>query len=479
MPIRLRLAALFALASALAVVIASVVFVHLLAAGLRSSLDSALRARADLIAPTVDVTASPRLGAGPMATVRGQGEGLAQVFGPSGGLVAYSSGAGGVPLVGGDRVTRARHGVISYSTVLGEAHGQEPSSPDSPASPDSPRAGEHTRILAAPVAGTAGRWVIVVGSSLQTSDTAIARVAHAALLGGAASVLVAAAAAWLLASAALRPVERMRRQVADVSVRDPETTIEVPSTRDEIAALARTMNGLLGRLGEALARERGFVADAGHELRTPLAILRGELELASRPGRSHEYLVSAVGAAVEETDRLARLAEALLLLARSDGAATLRRERTNVSELLTAAARGAATIASSRQVTLTVDAIRDIYLAIDTSRVRQAVDNLVDNAVRHTPPAGTVTLRASSDGSVLAIEVVDEGPGFPPEFIAHAFERFRRADAARARQDGGTGLGLAIVQSIAQAHGGRAAAANRPTGGAVVRMELPVAPEGA
>lgn len=465
MPIRFRLAGLFALATAAAVIVASVVFVHFLAAGLRSSLDSTLRARADLIAQSVDLSAAPGT---PVATVRGQGEGLAQVFGPAGTLVASSAGAGDVALITHDRLAQARRHVVSYSTVIGENSSQE-------SSQDAPRAGEHTRILAVPIARSGGQWVIVVGSSLQTGDTAITRVARAAVLGGTLAVIAAAAAAWLLASAALRPVERMRRQVADITTHDTETTIEVPPTRDEIAALARTMNGLLGRLGAALARERGFVADAGHELRTPLAILRGELELASRPGRSQDYLATALAAAVDETDRLARLAEDLLLLARSDGADTLRRESTNIGQLLGAAAERANNVAQHRQVSLVVDCPPAVEFAVDASRVRQAVDNLVDNAVRHSPPGGTVTLSTSAGRDLLAIEVTDEGPGFPPDFLSHAFERFRRADTARAPQDGGTGLGLAIVESIARSHGGRAVAMNLEGRGAVVRIELPAA----
>ncbi|GAC1603268.1 MAG: ATP-binding protein [Acidimicrobiales bacterium] len=465
MPIRFRLAGLFALATVAAVVVGSVVFVHLLAAGLRSSLDSGLRARADLIAQTLDATASP---GGAIGTVRGQGEGLAQVFGPAGNLVAASSGAAGDALVSPERLAHARLHALSYSTVIAEPRNQE-------AGQESSRAGEHTRILALPHARAGGQWVIVVASSMQTSDTAVTRVARAALLGGTLAVIAAAAAAWVLASAALRPVERMRRQVADLSTHDPTTTIEVPPTRDEIAALAQTMNGLLARLGGALARERGFVADAGHELRTPLAILRGELELASRPGRSQEYLAAAIAAAADETDRLARLAEDILLLARSDGADTVRREPTDVAQLLGAAVEKAGPIAAATQVTLVIDCPSAIDALVDGSRVRQAVDNLVDNAIRHSPPSGTVTVEVRRVGTTLVVEVSDEGPGFPAAFIAHAFERFRRADAARAPQDGGTGLGLAIVQSIAQSHGGRAEVANREGGGALVHVEFPAA----
>lgn len=465
MPIRLRLAALFALGTALVVVVGSVVFVHFLAAGLRSSVDSGLRARADVIATTLDSLAAASAVV-PVATVQGQGEGIAQVFDSTGRMVGSSSGAGDAPLLSAAQLIRARSGPVRLSTTLNS-------------SGDSSRAGEHTRLLALPVDRPGGPWVIVVGASLEVNDTALQRVTRAAVLAGFPAVLVGAAGAWLLASAALRPVERMRRQVAEISEHDRDTAIGVPGTRDEIAALARTMNGLLGRLQAALARERGFVADAGHELRTPLAILRTELELASRPGRSQVELVGAVAAAAEETDRLARLAEDLLLLARTDGRDTLRTEPTDLYRLCAAAVERARALGQVRDVELALDAPQPLECELDPDRVRQAVDNLIDNALRHAPPGSVVTVRARYAAGEARIEVIDDGPGFPPEFLPHAFERFRRADAARARQHGGAGLGLAIVQSIAQAHGGRATAANRPEGGAVVRIELSTAQPGA
>lgn len=468
MPVRLRLAGLFALGAAVAVAVGSVVFVHFLAAGLRASLDSGLRARADVIAQTLDTSADSTVPVATVARVRGQGEGLAQVFGPSGQLAAFSPGAGDVSLITSDRLASARHRVLSYSTVI-SGGGQQGGDAG-----DSPHAGEHTRIFAALVARTQGAWVIVVGSSLDTGDAAIHRVTRAAAVGALPALTVAAAAAWLLASAALRPVERMRRQVADITAHDPHAGIEVPATRDEIAALAHTMNDLLSRLGDALDRERSFVADAGHELRTPLAILRTELELALRPGRSSVELVGALAAAAEETDRLARLAEDLLLLAHGDGAGALRLEPTNVHRLLAGAVDRASIKAGA--VTLTLDAPVDLDADLDADRIRQAVDNLIDNALRHAPAGTTVRVRATDDTAGLTIEVSDEGPGFPPAFLPHAFERFRRADAARASQHGGAGLGLAIVDSIARAHGGRAVAANRAEGGGVVRLELSGSP---
>jgi signal transduction histidine kinase len=283
--------------------------------------------------------------------------------------------------------------------------------------------------------------------------------------------------AYWLARAALAPVERLRREVAALSERDTESTVRVPRTHDEIAALAGTMNDLLARLRSALARQRAFVADASHELRTPFAVLRGELELAERPGRTREELSAAVASAAAEADRLTRITDDLLLLARGDEA-TLRVSlaRTDVALLLAQSAERAGARAAAAGVTCRVDVPAGLMAVVDSGRIRQAVDNLIDNALRFAPRGTEVDLCAEMAGP-LVIEVRDRGPGFPPSFLPHAFERFARPDLGRARDAGGAGLGLSIVQAIVQAHGGRAVAGNRDGGGAVVRLEIPCPPE--
>jgi two-component system, OmpR family, sensor kinase len=292
-------------------------------------------------------------------------------------------------------------------------------------------------------------------------------------------VLVAAAGlgAYGLARAALSPVERLRREVAALSERDQAPGVRVPATRDEIAALATTMNDLLGRLQRALARQRALVADASHELRTPFAVLRGELELAARPGRSRAELAEAVARAGEEAARLARITEQLLLLARGDeDRMAPRLERTSMPALLARSAARAAARASDAGVSCEVAAPADLTARVDPDRIGEAVDNLVDNALRFAPAGTAIQIRARAaghDGRDLEIEVRDGGQGFPADFLPHAFERFRRPDSGRARSDGGAGLGLAIVSAIAHAHGGRAVARNQAEGGAAVALELP------
>ena len=194
--------------------------------------------------------------------------------------------------------------------------------------------------------------------------------------------------AYWLARAALAPVERLRREVAALSERDTGATLRVPGTHDEIAALARTMNNLLVRLRRALARQRAFVADASHELRTPFAVLQGELELAGLPGRSKEELTAAVASAAEEAGRLTRITDDLLLLAKGDeDKLSLRPERTDIAALLTRSAERASARAQAAGVTCRVDAATGLTAVVDAGRIRQAVDNLVDNALRFAPAA--------------------------------------------------------------------------------------------
>lgn len=328
------------------------------------------------------------------------------------------------------------------------------------------------RLLAVPVQGPDGAVVAIVGASTEGKADLLQDLVLLLLLTGAVLVGAAAAGTWWLARAALAPVERLRRQVATLSERDPLPRLPVPATGDELAALAGTLNALLARLQRAIDRERSLVADAGHELRTPLAVLQGELELAGRPGRSPEEMRAAVGAAAEEADRLARLADSILFLAGSTAAP---RQDVDLATVVTAAA-GRARAHSDKGVAVQVQIDghdRPLVVRGEPESLRRAVENLVDNALGHAPPGSDIVIRAGRQADRAVVEVLDEGPGFPDSFLPFAFERFRRADDSRDRRDGGAGLGLSIVQSVVEAHGGTASVANRAGGGAVARILLP------
>jgi two-component system OmpR family sensor kinase len=452
MPLRLRLAMLFALGTAVVIAVAALALVLQLRVSLDASVDAGLRARVRAVADELASEGTlPQLG--PTAQI-------VQLRGLDGRLLASSPVAGTQPLLDTTQRQQALAGQVSFTTTT--------------------VSGARSRLLATTVPASGQRVLIVVGTASDVSDAAVDHVETALVVGGPPAVLLAGAGAWLLAGAALRPVERMRRQAADISDRDTGRRLAVPSTRDEIAALGVTINGLLARLQEALERERSFVADAGHELRTPLAILRAELELAARAGRSREELVEAVNHAGEETDRLIRLAEDLLLLARADNAQPfLRPVAVLLPDLLAAAARGAGARATARGVTVAVHSPAALTVVADPDRLRQAVDNLLDNATRHAPSGSVVEITASANSTgMTTVEVADRGPGFPVEFLPTAFERFHRADAARTRDGGGTGLGLSIVAAITEAHGGHATAGNRAGGGATVTLELPAGTDG-
>jgi two-component system, OmpR family, sensor kinase len=330
------------------------------------------------------------------------------------------------------------------------------------------RVDEPVRLLARP-ARRPGQ-VLVVGTALGDRDDSLASLLEVLVIGGLAALALTTLAGYGLASAALRPVDSMRRRASEISQLGSGTRLPVPAGRDELAQLGRTLNEMLGRLERAAERERGFVANASHELRTPLALLRGELELALRDGRSPEELRAAIVAAAGETDRLAQLADDLLVLARADhGRLPVRLEPLPAAELLAGVARRFQARAGECGRELLAQPAPGLALSADRLRAEQALGNLVDNALRYG--AGAVTLTATRRGEGVELHVSDEGPGFGPELLERAFERFTRESRGDGR--GGAGLGLAIVAAVAEAHGCRADAVNRPEGGADVWLELP------
>ena len=326
------------------------------------------------------------------------------------------------------------------------------------------------RTLAVPanVGGHAG--VVVIGRSLEQRDEALDRLFDEFLIGGPAALLLAILAGYGIAAAALRPVEAMRRRAAAITASTPGQRLPVPPARDELARLAQTLNDMLARLESALEHERHFVDDASHELRTPLALLKTELELALRHPRSREELEQTLRSAAEDTDRLVRLAEDLLLVARFDqGQLPIRPERVSARSVLERAVDRFASRASERGRSLLVRSGQDAYVDADPVRLDQATGNLVDNALVHG--AGPVVLEVTSEDGEVALHVIDSGPGLPDHFSARALDRFSRGDEARSV--GGAGLGLAIVDLIARRHGGRVELRNGDEGGADVAIVLP------
>ena len=327
------------------------------------------------------------------------------------------------------------------------------------------------RLLAAPLDDEGRQLVVVVGASLDDRGDALDSLAGLMLIGGPIALVLASLAGYGMATAAMRPVEAMRRRAAAISADETGERLPVPRADDELRRLGETLNAMLDRLETAIERERTFVDDAAHELRTPLALHKTELELALRYESGPAEMRASIASAIEEVERLIAISEGLLIVARSEkGRLALELAPTDVGRLFSdLAARFASRFAVAGR-TLTVDA-PDPPLVVDVDRLRveQALTNLIDNALRHG--AGEVHVFARSTDEALELHVSDAGPGFAPGFAERAFDRFSRADPAR--EPGGAGLGLAIVDSIARAHRGRAGVGGGEFGGADVWIELP------
>jgi len=324
---------------------------------------------------------------------------------------------------------------------------------------------ESGRVLALPLRN----GIVVVGATLEQRNDTLTSLKAAFLVGGPIALILMSLGGYLLAGAALRPIESMRRRAAVISASSLNERLPVPPADDEVARLGRTLNEMLARLEDGLERERRFVADASHELRTPLATLRAELELALRRSRTTQEFENSIRSAAEETDRLSRIADDLLILARAEqGELRLRREPTDVVDVVEKVRDRFDARAELEGRALSVEADEAPVAEVDRLRVEQALGNLVDNAFEHG--RGPITITAGRRNSSVELHVLDEGPGLPPEFRDHAFKAFTRATPS----GNGSGLGLAIVETIARAHDGSAGARLRPDGGADVWIRLPL-----
>jgi signal transduction histidine kinase len=435
LPLRIRLALVFAAAMALVLSGAGWFVYARVASDLSSALDQQLRGRAQDLSALIRRGGSLRATSGPLVE---QGESFAELVSVDGRVLDATDPIGRQPLLTAVELARARRGPVFLNRS------------------SAPGLDEPARMLAVPI----DRNVLVAGATRENRAEILRSLRTAFLIGGPLALVLASLGGYILAGAALRPIEAMRRRAAEISSSSLDERLPVPGARDEVSRLGETLNEMLSRLEEGLARERRFVSDASHQLRTPLALLKTELELALRRARSAEELEQTIRSAAESTERLARLADDLLLLARAEeGRVPLKAEQTDVADVLHQVAE---------RFCVEVDA-DPLVITADRVRLEQALSNMVDNALRHG--SGNVMLTARVRNGTAELHVLDEGPGFPHEFLGRAFERFSRSDASAVE---GSGLGLAIVETIARAHDGRAHAANRPEGGADVWLALPL-----
>jgi two-component system OmpR family sensor kinase len=449
LPVKLRVTLVFAAVMAI-VLSATGVFLYLrLESELNRSIDGDLESRAHQLVGEIRVK-DRGLGEAARSLLDKRPEEFAQVLTRSGRKFDAPQRTG-TPALRPAEVKKVRQGLITVDL------------------PGFRRSDDPERLLAFPFLFEGDPLIAVVGASLDNRDEALANLLTLLLIGGPIALVLASLAAYWTVGAALRPVDAMRRRAAEVSATGSQQRLPVPPARDELHRLGETLNRMLDRLETALQRERAFVDDASHELRTPLAAHKAELELALRYGASSEELRRAIASAIEEADRLSQLAEALLVIARSDkGELVLNLEPIEVSDLFATVRDRLSGRAERDGRSLVFEDGSHGSIHADRMRVEQALSNLVENALRYG--TGTVRVWSRANDGRIEIHVGDQGPGFPPDFLPHAFERFRRADTARSGD--GTGLGLAIVKAIAVAHGGEATAQNAEAGGADVWIEL-------
>ena len=445
LPIRIRLTLAFAGVIAVVFGVAGVFLAREFSRDLDRSIDQAQRVQAE------DVVALVTGARGPPAVAE-SGEPYAQVYASDGRVLGTTEAARDVVLLTPSEVRRATERGLRVKRRTA--------------------ADTDLRVHAVAVSlPTGARAVVAVGDSLRRRDESVASLNRLLLIALPIALLLASFAGYEVAGAALRPVERMRRRAAEISDRNPSQRLPQPTANDEIGALGSTLNGMLDRLEEGLARERRLVSDASHELRTPLTTLRAELELALRGERDAATLREAIASADQEARRMTRIANDLLVLARADqGRLPLEPRPLVAGDLLTEAAERAraAAAADGRSVLVASDSASDAVVPADPDRLAQALDNLIGNSLRHG--AGDIELRAERNGKAIELHVLDRGSGFDAEFLQRAFERFSRDRASSAA---GAGLGLAIVTAIANLHGGGTGARNRAGGGADVWLWLP------
>jgi two-component system, OmpR family, sensor kinase len=446
LPIRVRLSVAFALALVI-VLAAAAVFVYVrLADDLEDAMDEGLRAQADALVELARRPAPASSGQRVESITASNEEGFAQLL-DTDGRVLDGGGAVARPALRADELRRALRRALLVERPVANIEGP-------------------AMVLARRVPASAEPRIVVVGQSLDDRDEALSGMLTSFAVGGPIAVVLSSLVAYLLATAGLAPMETMRRRATTVSL-DRDERLPLPAAQDEVRRLGETLNGMLDRLRRSFERERRFVADASHELRTPIAVVKTELEGALRSGDYGEDVGEALTAAVEECDRLTQLAEDLLVIARAtDGGLPVRPEEVDLRALLAGVRDRFGDRAEQHGRRLRVEAPEGLAVVADPLRLRQAVGNLVDNALRHGSGEVVVAARPSSNG--VAIEVGDEGPGFDAAILPRAFDRFARGDEARTR--GGAGLGLAIVRAVAEAHGGSAEAL--PGRGGVVRMTL-------
>lgn len=448
--VRARSTAVAVLVVAVALAVGATLLVVLLRHALVSAVDAAATTRvAEVVA---QVRADGGSGLGEYLAENNRGGQLVQVLDRQGGLIASSS-----PKAHQRPVSTLRPGP-------GQVMRQQVSA--------LPALNEDDPYLAV-VHGAAyqGRnYVVVVASPLRTQQESVATVEHYLLLGFPLLLLLVGGATWVLVGRSLAPVERIRARVHGITAARPDERVPVPSSGDEIARLAMTMNEMLDRLHTAQSTQRRFVADASHELRSPLATLMAALGVAEADPSGAAWQELRV-MMESEAGRMQRLVADLLLLAKADDTGLrLEREDVDLDDLLATEGRR---LVMSSQLDVRTD-ISPVRLRGDVAKLGQVLRNLADNAAREGRRQVRLSLSQQQQSAVVVVE--DDGHGIPAKDRQRVFERFVRLDESRERSRGGSGLGLAIVAEVVHGHGGTVSVSDSALGGARVELRLPVTP---
>ena len=334
------------------------------------------------------------------------------------------------------------------------------------------------RLLTYPVTrdGTV-QEIIQVGERLASMEMALRELRIILLTFSPAALIVLSFIGWFLAGRALSPVTRITNAARKINAENLSQRLPIEDTRDELSRLGETFNSMLSRLEDSFRKIKQFSADASHELRTPLTILRGETEVALRWAKSPEEFRRMLASNMEEIDRMSRIIENLLALAKSDaGEMSLEIKEFSLSDLVQELYLQSKTLGEAKEiaVSLQLAVAREIYLCGDALRLRQVFLNLISNAIKYTPAGGAVNLALALKGNDAVVTIADTGIGIPTDHLPHIFDRFYRIDKARNREDGGIGLGLSIVKSIIDAHSGRITVTSTPEVGSTFTVVLPL-----
>jgi heavy metal sensor kinase len=375
-----------------------------------------------------------------------------EVTDAGGRVVAWSANlTGHVLTIPADKLANARQQTISFAVI------------------------NNLRVAVVPLSGSKELGYAAVAEPLSVIDESLRRLRRDFFAGVPLVLLLASIGGYFLARKSLSPIALMDRQTQRITAENLSARLDVMNERDELGGLGLTINQLLERLENSFKEQQRFIADASHELRTPLAVLRGETEVSLSQSRSLDEYKASLNLIKDEAERLSRIVEDLFVLARQPAdRRAVSRQPVRLDEIVAECGRAAQVLAAQKDLNLRIDPGTALSLNGDDELLQRMILNLLDNAVKYTPPGGEISVELMASNGDARLTVRDNGIGIPTKDQPHVFDRFYRVDKARSRAMGGAGLGLSIVRQIAEAHGGTVSVESSARG-SVFTVQLPVA----